>query len=137
MDTSQGDLLRQEQVQKMRALQHTAYVRQMKQEEIIDTASSFISQISTDTILRIEQAAVTGPTVDPTYINILSRLMVSHRDRNQKYESLVSLFLKSLTPLLYKESPISFVPNTLLQAKYNLLNTLPTHATASPLEVMN
>jgi hypothetical protein len=137
IDTAQGDLHRQEQAQKMRALQHTAYIRQMKQKEIVDTATSFVSQISTDTVLRIAQAAITGPTVDPTYIYIISRLSVSHRVQNQKYESLVLLFLNSLTPLLYKDSPISFVLNTLLQAKYNLLNTLPTHAATSPSEVMN
>ena len=32
---------------------------------------------------------------------------------------------------------MSFVLNTLLQAKYNLLHSLPTPAAASPMEVLN
>jgi hypothetical protein len=137
MDIAQGEYLQREQAQRMRALKHTSYVREMKPNEITDSASTFISQISNETVLRIAHASVQGPTVDPTYINILSRLTLSNRESNQKYESLVFLFLKSLMPLLYKESPMSFVFNTLLQAKYNLLHKLPTPAAATPPAIMN
>jgi hypothetical protein len=107
----------------------------MKLYEITESASSFISQISTENYLRIAHASVNGPTVDPTYINIPYRL--THRERNQRYESLVFPFLNSSTPLLYKESPMSFVLNTLLQAKYDLLNQLSIPAAASPPAIMN
>jgi hypothetical protein len=137
MDTAQGEYLHREQAQRMRALKHTSYVRQMKPKEMNESASSFTSQISTETVLRIAQASVHGPTVDPTCINILSQLALSHRESNQKYESLVFLFLNSLTPMLYKESPMSFVLNTLLQAKYNLLHQLPTSAATTPPAIMN
>jgi hypothetical protein len=119
MDTAQGEYLQREQAQRMRALKNTSYVREMKPDEITESALTFISDISSETVLRIAHASVNGPTVDPTYIDILSKLSLSNRESNRKFESLVFLFLNSLMPLLHKESPMSFVLNTLLQAKYN------------------
>jgi hypothetical protein len=68
----------------MRALKHTSYVREMIPGEITDSAFTFISQISNETILRISHALVHGPTVDPTYINILSKLTLSNRESNRQ-----------------------------------------------------
>jgi hypothetical protein len=42
MDTAQGELLHREQVQRMRALKHTAYVRQMKLYEITESSSPLL-----------------------------------------------------------------------------------------------
>jgi hypothetical protein len=49
----------------------------------------------------------------------------------------VFLFLDSISHLLHKVSPISFVLNTLLQYKDNSLHSLATPAAASPMEVLN
>jgi hypothetical protein len=102
--------------------------------EIIYTATSYSLQTPPESVIRITQAAVTGPYIDPSYMNILSELADSHRGDNQKSQGLVFLLLNSLKPLLqHRESPVLFVLNTLQQAKYNTLNDLPTPAaTSSP-----
>jgi hypothetical protein len=137
MDTAQTEAIKGEQASRMRALKPSAYVREMKPNEILASSLAFTSDLSEVTVLRIAQSSVNGPTVDPSYINILSKLSLSSREGNRQHEKLVFLFLDSLTPLLYKQSPMSFVLNTLLQAKYNLLHSLPTPAAASPMEIMN
>jgi hypothetical protein len=109
----------------------------MKPSEIETSALEFITDLSEDTVLRIAHSSVNGPTVDPSYIDILAKLSLSSKEINRQHGNLVFLFLDSLTPLLHKESPMSFVLNTLLQAKYNLLHTLPTPTAALPKEVLN
>jgi hypothetical protein len=76
----------------------------MQPDGITESALTYISEISNETVLRIAHASVHGPTVDPTYINILSKLTLSNRESNQKFESLVFLFLYSLK-LTYAPAP--------------------------------
>jgi hypothetical protein len=103
----------------------------MSPQEIIDTITTYSTHAPTEAVINIIQSAVTGPYVDPTYMAILK-----HREsqtNNQEFQKIVFLFLNSMKSLLkHRESALSFVLNTLLQAKYNLLNDLPTLATLSP-----
>jgi hypothetical protein len=137
MDAAQNEAIKAVQASRGRAAKPSAYVRLMKPAEIETSALDFSTDLDENTVIRITHASVTGPTVDPSYINILTKLSISRREINRKHESLVFLFLDSLTHLLHKESPISFVLNTLLQYKYNSLHSLATPAAASPIEVLN
>ena len=119
MDAAQDAAIKAEQASRRRALEPFAYVRQMKPSEIKTSALEFITDLSEDTVLRIALPSVNGPTVDPPFIDILTKLSLSSKEINRQHESLVFLFLDSLTHLLHEESPMSFVLNTLLQYKYN------------------
>jgi hypothetical protein len=83
--------------------------------------------------INITQSAVTGSCVDPTYMAILSELSELQSEINQDFQKILFLFLNSIKTLLkHRGSALSFVLTTLLQAKYNILNDLPTLATLSP-----
>jgi hypothetical protein len=60
VDTAQGNLLHQEQAQRMRANKPTLYVSRMSLDEIIDTARSYNTHAPTEGVINIAQAAVTG-----------------------------------------------------------------------------
>jgi hypothetical protein len=72
--------------------------------------------------------------VDPTYLTIFQDLSLELEQRNnQEYERLVFLFLKSMKSLLKnRENALSFIINTLLQAKYKELNAIVTPITLTP-----
>jgi hypothetical protein len=132
VDTAQGQLLNQEHAHKLHAHKATLYVRQLSPTEISEKALSYSTHAPTDNIINITQTAVTRPYVDPTYMAILSELSESHSGENQEFQKVVFLFINSMETLLqHKESALSFVLNTLLHAKYNILTDLPTLATMS------
>jgi hypothetical protein len=132
VETTHSTLLAQEQAHRMRKQKTTLYVRQMSPTEIIDTATTYYTHAPTEAFVNIAQAAVTGPSVDPTYMAILAELSEEQHD-NQEFEMIVFLFLNSMKTLLKNRGPaLSFVLNTLLQAKYKVLNAVPTLATLTP-----
>jgi hypothetical protein len=105
----------------------------MSSQEIFDTATAYSNHAPTEAVINIAQAAV-RPTVDPTYMTILKELSVELDGHdNHEYEKVVFLFLKSMKSLLKnKGSALSFVLNTSLQAKFNMLNAIVTRATLTP-----
>jgi hypothetical protein len=72
MDAAQDEAIKADQASRGRALKPSVYVRQMKPSEIEISALEFITDLSEDTVLRIAHSSVNGPTVDPTYIDILA-----------------------------------------------------------------
>jgi hypothetical protein len=134
MDTAENEALKAEQDSRGRAAKPVVHVRQMKEAEIQTASFNFNIDIDQNTMLRIAYASVTGPTVDPSFLDILTKLSGSSKPSSRQHECLVFLFLKSIEHLLHKEDPISFVLNVLLQSKYNSLHSLDPPAAASPME---
>jgi hypothetical protein len=84
MDAAQNEAIKAEQASRGRALKPIAYIRQMKPSQIETSALEFITDLSEDTVIRIAHASVNGPTVDPSYIDILTKLSLSSREINMK-----------------------------------------------------
>jgi hypothetical protein len=100
MDTAQNDAIKAEQASRGRAAKPVIYVRQMKDPEIQAASFNFSTNIEKYTMLRIAHASGTGPTVDPSFVDVLNKLSCSSKLANRQHECLVHLFLQSLRRML-------------------------------------